>query len=393
MKVLHVLTTIDPAGAGPVEAARLYCSSSRGDYRAEVLTLDNDITAWRNSWPVPVHAIGHSRMYGRYSSALTSWLQEHASRFDAVVVHGVWGYHLIGVWKALRGGGVPYFLICHGMLNPWFRRTYPLKHLKKAAAWSLLVRRAVAGAASILYLCEEERRLALSNFRIDCPREAFAPLGTLVSSVGPGVFFEKHPLLRGKRIVLFLGRICYMKGCDILLDAFSGFASDNPGMQLVMCGPDHEGWQRDLVRKAAALGISDRVTWTGPLFGKSKWSALAAAELFALPSRCETFPVSVIEALACGTPVLITRDINIYPSVQSSSAGIVCDSNVESLRGALARWLAADQTERAAFRQRALECHSRHFSLDVALERHSAAIRSYLDGVAPGNVYSERLSA
>jgi glycosyltransferase involved in cell wall biosynthesis len=377
MNVLHVLTTIDPAGAGPVEAARLLCLSSRPDYRAEVLCLDSDSRSWASSWPVPVHAVGHSSTYKRYSRALVPWLVGNSFRFDAVVVHGVWGYHLVGVHRALSETDIPYFVILHGMLNPWFKRTYPLKHIKKWAAWQTMTGRALSGATAILYLCEEERRLARSNFDIDCSSEAFVPLGTPICRVGPSLFLDHFPRLRGKRIVLFLGRVCYMKGCDLLIEAFAGAARSSTDAQLVMCGPDQEGLQAKLQRVAHRLGISERVTWTGPLYGTAKWSALAAADLFALPSRCETFPISVIEALASATPVLVTRDINIYPEIEAGGAGLICDSTVGSIRNALVEWFARGGDAREALQTRARECHAHYFTLDQAIEKHIAAIATH----------------
>ena len=303
MKVLHVLSTIDPAYGGPVEAARLYSSIQSCDYSAEILTLDSDAAGLSAAWTVQVHAVGHSRIYSRYSSAAVQWLKANASRFDAVVVHGVWGYHLVAVWRALRNTATPYFVILHGMLNPWFKRTYPLKHFKKTLAWRMVVSRTLRESAGVLYLCEEERRLALSNFEIECPASAFAGLGTPASAATPDRFFARFPNLRSRRILLFLGRICHMKGCDLLLRAFAEAAKYASTAHLVMCGPDYENLQGELEELNVALGLSGRVTWTGPLYGAEKYSAFAAADLLVLPSRCETFPISVIEALGSGTPV------------------------------------------------------------------------------------------
>ena len=216
MRVLHVLDTINPAGAGPVEAARLYCTAADSDYDPEVLSLDENVDRWRHMWNVPVQSTGRSRLFPRYSAGLVPWLCQHQSRFDAVVVHSVWGYHLIGVWRALRGR-TPYFVILHGSLNPWFRENYPRKHLKKILFWRTMTGRAVADAKAVFYLCPEEKRLADSAFPIRSEAEAFVPLGTLPRFARPEAFLARFPSLRQKRILLFLGRICYVKGCDFLV--------------------------------------------------------------------------------------------------------------------------------------------------------------------------------
>src|SRR4051794_29671257 len=120
MRILHVVHTLNPDGAGSVEAARLYSLMSSPACRIEVLSLDDDVTPWRSYWPVPVHSAGRTFSSYRYAPGLVQWLREHACRFDAVVVHGIWHYHLPAVWRALRSRPIPYFVILHGMLNPWF---------------------------------------------------------------------------------------------------------------------------------------------------------------------------------------------------------------------------------------------------------------------------------
>lgn len=377
MRVLHVLDTIDPAGAGPVEAARLYCSAVADGYDPEVLSLDQDVGRWRGAWNVPIHSVGRSRLLPRYSAGLVPWLRENGPRFDAIVVHSVWGYHLVGVWRALRGR-VPYFLILHGSLNPWFRKTYPKKHLKKIAFWKTITGKAVAGAGAVLYLCAEEKRTADPSFPIRSSGEEFVPLGTLPRKTCPDAFFERFPALRDKRILFFFGRICYMKGCDILLDAFAQATDPRSGAHLVMCGTDHEQWQSALMRRAERLGIANRVTWIGPLFGNDRWPALSAAELLVLPSRCETFPIVVLEALSCGTPVLVTRDVNIHPLIERAGAGIVCETTVADVASAIRTWLARSVDERESIAERAAKCHQDEFSLRRAVERHIDAIRKNL---------------
>lgn len=374
MRVLHVLDTIDPAGAGPVEAARLYCTAPAGDYHAEVLTLDADANRWRDAWAVPIHCVGRSRVVPRYSAGLVPWLRQNGRRYDAVIVHSVWGYHLVGVSRGLPAE-VPYFLILHGSLNPWFRRTYPRKHLKKVAFWRAMTGKAVEGARAVLYLCPEEKRLADASFQIRAHGEEFVPLGTLPRRASPEPFFARFPSLRGKRILLFLGRICFMKGCDLLLDAFAKVAASTPDAHLVMCGTDHESWQGELTRRAERLNIAHRVTWTGPLFNDERWPALTAAELLVLPSRCETFPIVVLEALSCGTPALVTRDVNIHPQIERWGAGPVCEANVESIKSALRTWLDKDEGARKAASERASACHANEFDLRGAVRTHIEAIQ------------------
>src|SRR5205814_968735 len=121
-----------------------------------------------------------------------------------------------GAWQALRGSGVPYFVIPHGMLHPWFKRTHPFKHLKKAVFWHAMVHSALQEAAAVFFLCEEERRIAPQTFAMRLSRNAIVQLGVQVPPVPAEAssceqLAAQFPTLRGKRILLFLGRICRMK--------------------------------------------------------------------------------------------------------------------------------------------------------------------------------------
>ncbi len=382
MRILHVVHTLDPAGAGSVEAARSYALLSGADCRIEVLSLDDDVAPWRLHWPVVVHSAGRAVTSYRYAPALIPWLKEHAPRFDAVVIHGVWHYHLPAVWRALRGSSIPYFVILHGMLNPWFGSAYPLKQLKKIVFWRAFVQRAIAGAAGVLFLCEDERRLAHQAFTLKLQSEAIVPLGVRAEQVSPELFLNEFPHLRSKRLLLFLGRICFMKGCDLLLDAFAQAAAKHADAHLVMCGPDQERWQRDLTRRAEELGIGERVAWVGPLYGSMKWSALGAADLFVLPSRCETFPITMLEALGSGVPVLVTKDVNIWTTVDREHAGMVCETTVEAIRDSISTWLNKGSGEREACREQARACFWKHYQLSAAFEKHTAVLRAHLQGAS-----------
>jgi glycosyltransferase involved in cell wall biosynthesis len=382
VKILHLLNTIDPAFGGPVEAARQCAAGAPEGVSIEVLTLDPDASKWAHQWPVRIHLAGKCFTRYRYTPRLVPWLREHGSRFDAVVVHGIWHYQTVGAWQGLRGSGVPYFVILHGMLDPWFKQTHPLKHVKKALFWHTLVHKALQDAAAVLFLCEEERKTAPRTFAMRLRADAIVPLGIQTPpSLGEGSpcdqFALQFPALRGKRVLLFLGRICRMKACDSLLHAFAKTCRVQAVIHLLICGPDSEGWQSELIRMAKSLGIADRVSWAGPLYGERKWAALRAADLFVLPSHCETFPVAVLEALACQTPVLITDRVGIYREIQDGDAGLVCKDEKQSLEEALGTWFSLGGDHRAAYRSAAYRCFQKHFELNSAVAQQLKVIRQF----------------
>jgi glycosyltransferase involved in cell wall biosynthesis len=379
MRILHCLDSIDPALAGPVEAARQFTIASQAiGHEVEIVCLDSEVSEWVNGWPVPIHALGGCTSY-RYSAHLIPWFRQNAARFDAVIVHGVFKYHLVGAWRGLRDTGTPYFVMLHGMLNPWFQETYPLKHLKKLIFWYLLIHSSLKGAGAVLYLCEEERRLARLSFPIRPRREAIVPLGIegAPATLKDNEFADQFPQAIGRRVILFLGRICAMKACDLLLRAFATAWIADRSALLVMAGTDSENLASGLQKLARSLGIADQVLWTGPLYEGRKWSAYQVADAFILPSHCETFPVAVLEALSSSVPVLITRKVNIYPQIERHGAGLVCDDTEDGTRQAIAKWLSMKADVRQTMRDRARQCFESEFSINGAIAKHLEVLERY----------------
>jgi hypothetical protein len=165
MRLLHVLSSVSPDMGGPLEGVR-----QRGlrlqqlGHTVELVTLDDPTQGFVREFPLPVHALGPSRGVYRYNSKLVPWLKMHAAGFDAVIVNGLWQYHSLGVWRALRNTGVPYFVFTHGMLDPWFKHAYPLKHFKKWLYWPWSDYRVLRDARAVLFTSEEECLAARQSF-------------------------------------------------------------------------------------------------------------------------------------------------------------------------------------------------------------------------------------
>ena len=146
-------------------------------------------------------------------------------------------------------------------------------------------------------------------------------------------------------VVLFLGRLHERKGVQLLLPAFAGALPHVPQARLLIAGPD-EGMLAALQAQARALGLEERVVFTGLLTGPDRMAALAAADLFALPAEGEGFSMAVLEALACGLPVLLTPGCH-FPEAAEAGAGVIVPRAVEPLREALIDLL-GDADRRAA---------------------------------------------
>lgn len=179
-------------------------------------------------------------------------------------------------------------------------------------------------------------------------------------------FLECYPQLRTKKFVLFMGRIHPKKGCDLLIEAFSRVLAKFPSWHLVMAGPDQLGWGANLKNRASQLGLDSRIIWTGMISGSSKWGALRAAEVFALPSHQENFGIAVAEALAVGLPTLISNKVNIWREICSDGAGIVEHDTVEGACRLLQAYLEMPEAKRQGMRESARSCFERRYEISAA---------------------------
>jgi glycosyltransferase involved in cell wall biosynthesis len=179
-------------------------------------------------------------------------------------------------------------------------------------------------------------------------------------------FRRSVPSLGSSKFLLFLSRIHPKKGCDLLIEAFGGFALRNPGHHLVIAGPDQTGLVASLKESAASLGFLDRLHFPGMLQGDEKWGAYLEAEAFVLPSHQENFGLVVAEALGSGVPVLTTDKVNIWREVQASGAGYIEPDTLQGITELLARWGALSPDEKKQMGVCARECFEQHFQLEAA---------------------------
>lgn len=356
MRILHIVGTINPAAGGPSEAIRMLIRYAPDGYTAELATLDDPAAPFLSDLPFPVHALGGSRKRW-YSPRFVPWLRANQGHFDGVIVHGLWEYTGLGAMLAFAGR-IPYVVFAHGMLDPWFRRTFPAKHAKKWLYWLPAEYWVLRRAHRVLFTTALERDLAEQSFGLHRWRSLVVPLG---SEPPPAAFhelvraFHQHcPDLAGKRFLLFLGRIHPKKGCDLLTHAFAETAAAYPDLHLVMAGPDPSSWRAELEVPLARAGVADRVHWPGMLRGEAKWGALAACEAFILPSHQENFGIAAVEALASGKPVLLADPVNIAPDVKAAGCALVQPDTLEGTRKLLQGWLALPAEQRRAMSCRAL---------------------------------------
>lgn len=357
--------------------------AARG-HEVEIASLDAPNDQWVRDSPTKVHALGPGRGSYGYAAGFAPWLTKHRTNYDVVIVHGIWNYASFGVWRALRGTDTPYFVFPHGMLDPWFNRTYPLKHFKKLLYWRWAEYRVLRDAAAVLFTSEEERRLARGSFSQYRCREEVVNYGTAAPALELAAaresFLARFPQFRDQRLLLFLGRLHEKKGCDLLIEAFAeARASEQTNLHLIMAGPPaNESYLQQLREITRRAGVESSVTFTGMLTGELKWGAFSAADVFALPSHQENFGIAIVEAMACGTPVLVSNKVNIWREIVEDGAGFAEEDDRAGTARLLRRWLELSPTDREKMRAAARESFARRFEIERATDSLLEVIRRYV---------------
>jgi glycosyltransferase involved in cell wall biosynthesis len=296
-----------------------------------------------------------------------------------VVVNSLWNYATRMARLSLVGSGVPYVVYPHGMLDPWFRGRYPLKHAAKQLLWWFNEGVLLRHADRVLFTCEEERLLARTTFFPYRVNEHVIAYGAgFPPPAAPGdaaAFRSMLPALGDRRYLLFLSRIHEKKGCDLLIEAFARQADRDPGLDLVIAGPDQTGLRSRLEQSARRLGVADRIHWPGMVSGAAKYGALRGAEAFILPSHQENFGIAVAEALACGCLVLISNQVNIWREIEAANAGFVANDDLAGTESLLSRFHECDSRDRQTMRRNAERIFAERFNMERGAMELVAIIR------------------
>jgi glycosyltransferase involved in cell wall biosynthesis len=282
----------------------------------------------------------------KWALGLGAWLRAHVAEFDVVHVHAVFSHSSLLAARACLNAGVPYIVRPLGTLDPW---SVARKRRLKTILLRLGVRRMLLGAAAMHYTSEEEMRLA-ETVVADLPKGVVVALG-----IDDGLFDAATTRPRDQTpTVLALCRLDAKKGLDLLIRAFHDAAGRGPYGQwrLVIAGDGEPGYVSQLVDLARTGEASSRISFTGWVGPHEKTVLLQQAALFALPSQQENFGISIVEAMACGVPVLVAPGVNLAAEIASIGAGWLMERDqtaiAESLKMAMSNAAERETRGRAA---------------------------------------------
>jgi glycosyltransferase involved in cell wall biosynthesis len=359
MRILNVTETYAPFlefGGPPVKVRALSEALARRGHEVTVLTADwgvekriqgqdTKVTAERSPFGWRLRENGVQAIYLptwlRYRAlswnpAVKRYCRARLQNFDVVHIFGLYDLLGLAVAAACRARKVPYVIEPIGMFVPivrnlWLKRMYHL-------VWG---RTLFQGASAVIATSGQEVEEVVAG-RVSRDKVVLRRNGVEVpaSLPAPGTFRETQGISTEAKLVLFLGRLSAKKSPELLLQAFASLPAELGGnpLMLVYAGPDEGGMQAQLEQMASQLGVRTRVKFAGPIFGAAKWAAYRDADVFVLPSQNENFGNTAGEAVAAGTPVIVTEECGIAPLL-AGEAGMVVPHERSALSQTLHRML------------------------------------------------------
>ena len=351
MNILHVIGTLNSRYGGPVSVlwglavaqvrrghqVTIYTSGDEGrSFSKSIDPLTKSINIF--SFAVSIKPILFSLRFYRY-------LKNSIDSFDIIHIHGLYRFPVTYAASLARKKGIPYIIRPHGSLDPFLYRQ------SRFGKWAVPIKRMyehlfdlpnLNNASAIHFTAKEEmERTTFLKLRapaviipngIDWQQYSSLPIeGQFRSRIGLGA---QTPL------VLFLGRINFKKGLDLLIPSFARVLETVPEARLAIVGPDNEGYGLKVRQWCREQGIADKVFFVDHLGQEEVKQAYVDADVFVLPSYTENFGMTVVEAMACACPVVISDQVNIWREVKEEGAGLVVGLNPAEIADAIKRILA-----------------------------------------------------
>jgi len=275
-----------------------------------------------------------SYFWPSYSPEWSNFVDQINS-YDLIHIHGIYDYFAYFIARNIKR---PYIVTPHGsLLKPRISKKSQFRKL----VYLHLIGRSILNNSSGIHLLTKEEVCDLRNLKLGINQDLFSviPNGVdICGSINPppkGSLFKKFPNLRGKRLVLFLGRINWVKGIDDLIPAFADVVKMIGNAHLVLVGPDSDGYMNEVNKLIKIYKIENSVSYFGPAYGEDKIMFMQDCEVFVLPSLSEGFPVSVTEAMSFALPVIITEDSGLKDIVVGANAGLVVKRNRDGIASAI----------------------------------------------------------
>lgn len=338
MRILQVIPFFSPKYGGTVNSTYILSRElAKEGHEVTILTtdIDKDDEYIESIEKEGVKVVSFPYIFNMalmiYTPSMKKWLNDNLKNFNVIHMHNFRSYQNNIVRKFAKKYDVPYILQARGSVLPFFQK----QKLKKIYdfVWGYNI---LNDAQAVVALTKDEQK-QYQKMGISSDKIKIIPNGIDLSEYqhlpAKGGFRKKYGIKTDEKVILFLGRINKIKGIDLLINTFSDISKELDMVKLVIVGPD-EGYLTYIKQIIIDLKLSNKVIFTGPIYKKDKLKAYVDADVYVLSSRYETFPNTVLESFACGTPVVVTKNCGIADIIDKNS-GIAADRDIQHLKQAI----------------------------------------------------------
>lgn len=282
--------------------------------------------------------ITYFRYYGylhyTFSPGMLLDLPSYIRNADLIIISGIWNFPVFITAYYARKFHKPYVIIPHGLLNS--ARIKGKSTLKKKIYFNLFSKRDLKNGI-VVATCKDEKK-DIQSLLGKNSKVVVIPNSISRFDFSKGITKEKISQFRREKefnnrtkIISYHGRLNWVKGLDLLIEAFAKVLSVKPETYLLLIGPDQDNYKAFLQNLIQKLSIEDRVIFLGMLEDENLKIAVASSDLNVLPSHSENFGMSVIESLSLGVPILISDQVGIHDDIESYKAGLICKVSIDSI--------------------------------------------------------------
>ncbi|MDJ0731778.1 MAG: hormogonium polysaccharide biosynthesis glycosyltransferase HpsP [Crocosphaera sp.] len=347
MKILQIVPSISLVYGGPSQMVLGLCAAlakvgvdvtilttnSNGDTGQAPLDVPLGVPIEQEGYKIIYFPCSPFRRY-KFSLALLQWLTQHAKDYDIAHLHALFSPVTTAAATIARYQKLPYILRPLGTLDP---ADLKKKRRLKQIYGNLLERPNIAGSAALHFTTEEEANI---SYRYGvATQDLIIPLGVDFPDSLPskGATRNSLGLPTGVPLLLFMSRIDPKKGLNFLIEATEKLLKKGLEFHLILAGsnPQDPVYEEKIKQQISNSSLSKHTTITGFVKGDLKLGLLQDADVFILPSYYENFGIAVAEAMAVGTPVVISQGVYIWPDVKTYDAGWVTTLEVDALAKAI----------------------------------------------------------
>ena len=377
-KILRIISSLDPEYGGPPAAiVDSTIALNKIGFKVDIVTHDNKESQFVKIKNTTIHNLGPS-LLGDYNLnfKFTKWLIQNRSKYDLFIVHGLWQFNTLAARLFLKK---KYYVFVHGQLDPSYKKFF-FNKIKKFIYWNLIEKKNLKDSKFILLTNKKEKDL-LNDTYVNTKglKKKVVGYGILEpkydTSKVKKIFYKKFKSLKDKDFYIYLGRFHNKKGCEIIMNAVKYFSLRKKPINVLMCGSNNI-YKKYLQKISKDLNIEKNIIWSNFLKNDIKLGALLSSKAMLLPSYGENFGVALVEAMACGIPVLTTNKVNIYNYIIENNAGYISSPNNVNFIKIINKFENLKKSNITQLKKNAYRCFKNNFLLSKKIK----ILAEYING-------------